>query len=254
MRDTISAVIPTYNVENLIKPCLESLEWADEIIIVDMFSTDNTIETCKRYPNIKIFQRKDYIFGNINFGIQNTNSDWILRFDSDEVMTQELKEEILEVLEKNGYGFDGFYCKAKLFMFGKELKYGIGKYTYRKQLFKKGYAWYKVQSEHEEMESKGRWGYLKNPYLHYNYRTVNEFFNKTKYYIEKDIERMVNLQPVPITTTLWECLRFFMLFYIQWQGFRDGWGGLLSSFLRGPYYIWQEHRQRKIFVNKAHNK
>ncbi|MBN1405394.1 MAG: glycosyltransferase family 2 protein [Candidatus Omnitrophica bacterium] len=250
-RKTISIVIPVYNAADKIKNCLESLAWADEIIIVDMFSDDGTVEICRKSPKVKIIQRHDYIFANVNFGIEAAISDWIMRLDSDEVITEGLKEEILNVLKQDGCGYDGFYCKARLFMFGREIKYGVGRHTYRKQLFRKGYAWYEVKSEHEEMLSKGEWNHLKNPYLHYNYNNVNEFFEKTKYYTQKDAERSCSINRFDFFRTIYKSIRFFILYYLQWQGFRDGTAGLTVSFLRGPYYIWQEYKaRRKLYEDK----
>lgn len=252
MRKTISVVIPTYNGKDVIKPCLESIKWADEIIVVDMFSDDGTVEICKEFDNVKVFQRHDYIFGNVNFGIKKAGSDWIMRFDHDEIMTDELKKEIFDVLEKDGYGYDGFYCRSRLIMFGKEVKHGVGgKHTYRKQIFKNGYAWYQLIDIHEVMTSKGRWGYLKNPYLHYTCDSIKQFFEKAKYYARLSIEEpWAQTHPAPaVYVTVYKCIRFFILFYIQWYGFLDGWHGLLVSFLRSFYY-WHEDRIKRIYKKK----
>lgn len=254
MRKSITMVIPTYNVKDTIEACLEKLQWADEIIVVDMFSNDGTIEICKKFPKVKLLQRHDYIYANVNFGIKMAGSSWIMRFDSDEIMTEELKKQIQEVLEKDGAGFDGFYCRSRLFMFGKEIKHGVGRNTYRKQIFRKGYAWYEVRKEHEEMVSKGRWGYLNNPYLHYSYHNLKHFFEKTKYYTRISAEqRYASATPAPsVFMSIYKCIRFFILFYIQWDGFMDGWHGLLVSFLRGPYYIWHDDKIRRLFKKKKY--
>ncbi len=252
MRKSITVVIPTYNVKDIIDKCLESLRWADEIIIVDMFSNDGSVEAFKKFPNVKVFQRHDYIYGNVNFGITMAAGEWIMRFDSDEVMTEELKQEILEILKKDGAGFDGFFCKPRLFMFGKEVRHGVGKYTHRKQIFRKGYAWYQVTSEHEEMTSKGKWGYLKNSYLHYSYKNIRHFIEKTKYYVLVNAEES-QAQKLPITPpwlSIYKCIRFFILFYIQFYGFLDGWHGFLVSFLRGPYYVWYDDKARRLLKKR----
>jgi len=87
MRKTITVVIPTYNVERVIARCLEALQWADEVNIVDMYSTDRTREICERYPNVRFYQNQDYIYGNVNYGIQRASHAWVMRLDSDEVVT-----------------------------------------------------------------------------------------------------------------------------------------------------------------------
>ena len=95
-RQTLSVVIPTFNVEPIIARCLEALRWADEVVVVDMFSTDRTREICERYPNVRFLQKQDYIFANVNYGMEIATGDWVMRLDSDEVPTPELAREIQE--------------------------------------------------------------------------------------------------------------------------------------------------------------
>src|SRR5690242_3676391 len=97
-RSTVAVVIPVFNVERIVKPTLESVKWCDEIIIVDMFSTDRTKEICTSYPNCRFFEKKGYIYENVNYGIDQAKSDWIIRLDSDEVVSPELRKSIEEVL------------------------------------------------------------------------------------------------------------------------------------------------------------
>lgn len=248
MTDTVSAVITTLNEEKLIEECLKSVEWVDEIILVDMYSADRTLEIAKKFSNCKIFLSKDYLNANMNLGFVKASCSWILRIDADERITDELKSEILDVLAHNGYSYDGFFAKYRLFMFGRELKYGVGKHADRQELFRKGYGWYKLKSDHEPLTIKGKWGYLKGKYLHYNYRTIEEFKRKTAYYVTNDARRAQDKKVPLLFFTMWKCIRFFILFYVQRQGFRDGWVGLLASFLRGPYYIWNEDKARRILI------
>jgi len=163
----LSVVIPTYNVADKIGRCLDSLAWADEVIIVDMGSDDATEEVCRRYPNVRFFQRQDYIFGNVNFGIDQAGNEWVMRHDSDEVIPPALRDEILAVLAEDGRGYDGFYVAQRVLYFGRWLPEGKPGKSGREKLFRKGHFRYPVQSEHERPEISGRWGYLKNPYLHY---------------------------------------------------------------------------------------
>ena len=95
----ISVVIPCFNVDKFIRPTLESLKWCNEVIIVDMFSTDSTKEICLEYSNVKFYENKDFIYANVNYGIDKASNLWILRLDSDEIVTTELKNEIIEFSE-----------------------------------------------------------------------------------------------------------------------------------------------------------
>ena len=75
---TLSVVIPTLNVEPIIARCLDALRWADEVVVVDMFSTDRTREICERYPNVRFLQKQDYIFANVNYGMEIATGDWVM--------------------------------------------------------------------------------------------------------------------------------------------------------------------------------
>src|SRR5437016_13512356 len=97
-KQTVAAVIPTKNVADFIGGALESLRFCDEVIIVDMFSTDDTQKICESYPNVRFFQRQDYIYGNFNFGMEQARSQWIIRLDSDERLSPELQDEIIALL------------------------------------------------------------------------------------------------------------------------------------------------------------
>src|SRR5215212_9456427 len=109
-RRTLSVVIPTLNVEAIIGRCLEAVRWADEVVIVDMFSTDRTREICEGFPNVRFKQRRDYIFANVTYGMEVAIGDWVMRLDSDEVLTPELAREIQEdVLAKPDVPYQTFW-------------------------------------------------------------------------------------------------------------------------------------------------
>ncbi len=98
----LSVVIITKNEEDNIEQCLESVKWADEIIVVDSFSTDKTVEIAKRYTK-KIFlnDNSKCINLNKNLGIEKATNEWILVLDADEIVPPGLRAEIKEILRKN---------------------------------------------------------------------------------------------------------------------------------------------------------
>lgn len=195
-RKRFSVIIPTYNVADIIGRCLDSLTFADEVVVVDMFSADATEEVCRRYPNVRFLQRQDYIFGNVNYGIDQASGDWIMRHDSDEAVTPELRDEILEVLSSDGDGYDGFYIAEQTFVFGRwiPLNGEPGKGG-REKLFRRGCLRYPVHSEHEQPEITGRWGHLKNVYLHYSHPSISGWLAKMNYYTDRDVERVQEIDP-----------------------------------------------------------
>lgn len=235
-RQTLTAVIPTKNVAHLIEDCLTSVAWADEILVIDMFSTDGTQDICKRWPQCRVIEREDYIFGNVNHGIDEAASDWILRLDSDERLTPELSAEIQGILADPPQNIIGYCCWERPFMLGHELRHGFGRRHHRRILFRKGTARYEVKREHEDLSFDGEWATAKHGYIHLNYRSVGHYLAKMDYYISKDLEREQLPARLPsasrgvITTT-----RAFYLYYMKYQGFRDGWPGLLDASMRAIY-------------------
>jgi glycosyltransferase involved in cell wall biosynthesis len=244
---TLSVVIPTKNAAELLTGALESVKWADELIVVDMFSTDETDEVCARYPNCRVFKRDDYIFGNVNFGFDQATTDWVMRLDTDERIPPELAEEVRAILAAPPGGVTGFEFWEQTFRLGRELEHGFGRKHFRKMMFRRGSARYPVRSEHESLETSGTWLRSEHPYLHLNYPRVADYLEKTNYYTGKDVERVV-LPDRPPTT--WdgarETLRAFYLYYLKWRGYKDGWVGFLDAAMRSFYQLvyWAKLRER----------
>jgi glycosyltransferase involved in cell wall biosynthesis len=248
-------VIPTFNVERLIGDCLESVRWADEIVVVDMFSTDATQEICARYPNCRFFSRRDYIFGNVNFGIEQTATDWVIRLDSDERITPALRDEILGVLAAPPAGVGGFEFPCELFSLGIPLRHGFATKPYRKMMFRRGTARYEVQSEHEDLATTGEFRRLRHTYLHYNYLSVSQYLQKTDYYTTKDAERTEVLEQPRVRDALLEISRAMWLNYVRRGGWRDGPVGFIDAGMRAVYQFaewakrWESwHRARSGYA------
>ncbi|GAC1361639.1 MAG: glycosyltransferase family 2 protein [Actinomycetota bacterium] len=246
-RETLSVVIPTKNAAHLLKDCLASIAWADDIIVVDMFSTDATASLCEEYPQCRLIQRDDYIFGNVNHGFDLALGQWVMRIDSDERITPELAAEIQEILSCPPDDVTGYEFWERPIMLGRELRYGFGRQHFRKMMFRRGAARYPVRSEHEDLETSGLWVRAKGGYLHYNYTSVGQYLKKMDYYTECDVERMVapDVKPRSVNAVK-EPLRAFYLYYLKYQGFRDGWVGLVDATMRAMYQFvtWAKVRER----------
>ncbi len=266
MMKTISVIIPVFNVEKIIARCLDALTWADEVVVVDMFSTDRTKEICESYANVKFLQNKDYIYANINYGMDNAIGDWIMRLDSDEVVTPELAAEIKEkLLMKENDPNSWYWVANRVYFFGKWIKFGPaydprskGKgFGYRKQIFKKGTARYECKREHEDIVTTGSCGYIHSHYDHYSHADISAWISKMNYYTDMDTERVDNntsrltnayairMFAAPIIT--------FLRLYIGRYGYKDGMHGLVVCGLNAWYsFIDRSKAWEKSW--KAHNK
>ena len=253
-RQTLAVVIPVLNVACFIKPTLDSIKWADEVIIVDMFSTDNTKAICLDYPNVKFFENKDFIYANVNYGIEKATSDWILRLDSDEIVTDELKKEIEEkVLNNPANTYDGFDARSEVYFMGYLLKHGFGGENWRGTLFRKGKASYAARSEHEDLKKDGKWGRLESRYLHYTNQTISNWVNKINYYSDKDLARWDAQKDEPITMgkVLYRTVRWFQRHYLYpHKACLDGVPGLVVSLIAASglmiTYLKQWEKQQRL--------
>ena len=103
MAPKLSAVLLTKNEQSIIRDCLESLKWADEIVVVDDFSQDDTLNICREYTD-RIYSRKLEDFGEQRrFSVEKATGDWVLSLDADEIVTPQLKEEIIEQINRSEY-------------------------------------------------------------------------------------------------------------------------------------------------------
>ena len=118
----ITAIIPTLNEETHIADAIDSVSFADEVIVIDSFSTDGTIEIA-REKNVRILQRKfDDFSSQKNFAIEQATHDWIYILDADERVTSKLRDEILERVKQPG-DFVGFYVYRTFYFIGRKLNY-----------------------------------------------------------------------------------------------------------------------------------
>lgn len=257
-----SAVLIVKNEENKIEKCLEHLQWADEIIIVDNHSTDNTLEIAKKYTS-KIFIRKggvhDSVLDNKNFGFHQATKDWVLSIDADEIVTAACQNEILQKIKENTY--DAFYFNFKQFVFGKEFVGPLFTHPKVIRLFKKGKARYSHDYSHQIVQVDGTIGQIKNPIYHYSYPDIENFINKMNYYTTFEVALMTagkvgGLLTKPIKKVNIYYLFIEPLFFLPYQfiikkNYKDGIYGLVWSVLM-TFYLFTERTKLWLLQHKKH--
>jgi hypothetical protein len=171
----------------------------------------------------------------------------VLRLDSDERITPELAKEIRAILANPPQDVAGFEFWERPFVLGRELRFGFGRKHYRKILFRRGAARYPVSHEHEDLDSDGTWLRGHHGYVHLNYNAVREYLTKANYYTEQDVARAALPATAPGQRAAFvSSARAFYLYYLKYQGFRDGWVGLLDASMRSVYQLvyWAKLRER----------
>ena len=147
-RSTVSVVITTFNNGDALARCLSSVTWADEIIVVDSSSTDNTPDVAKRFTD-KVFRQPNHPMLNLNknYGFGKATGDWILCLDSDEVIPAELAKEIREKVQYAHVA--GYWIARKNMIFGKWIQHGLWWPDKQLRLFVRGRGKYPCKHVHE---------------------------------------------------------------------------------------------------------
>lgn len=223
MNNKISATIITFNEQANIERCLKSILWVDEIVIVDSYSTDNTIEICKKY-NCKIIQTEWQGFGKTKkFAVDSASHDWILSIDADEEVTEQLKIKILDLLVAPDYY--GFKIKRRSHYLGKEIKHCGWDRDYPLRLFNRQFANFNDKEVHESVILNGKKGRIHEPFLHYTYPTISSHINKINRYSE--LAALNGENKYSLLTSLFFGVNKFLKMYLLQKGFLDGKYGFL---------------------------
>jgi len=188
LRDTpgrlpLSVVITTYNEEVNIADCLRSVLWADEILLVDSFSTDRTLEYAREFP-IEILERE--YFGSAaqkNWSLDKIQHDWVLILDADERVTEPLAREILQLLIE-GPNAKGYYIRRQNIVLGKAIRHSGWSTDKVIRLFDKAHGRYPNRRVHADLDIEPPTPTLRNPLDHYTYRSVQQYFEKFLNYAE----------------------------------------------------------------------
>lgn len=236
MKQTLSVVVSAYNEEKTIARCLESVPFADEIIVVDNTSGDTTLEIAKKFTrNTYSKPNKLMLNENKNFGFSKTTGDWILNLDADEEITPELEKEILRIIQSDCKE-NGFWIKRKNYSFGKWIRHGLWWPDKQIRLFRRGKGEFPCVHIHEYVKVDGQTGELTEPYVHHNYETIHQYLSK--------IDRASNSEAISLKESqyqiLWtDAIRFpvsdFVKIYFAQSGWKDGLHGLVLALLQSFY-------------------
>ena len=182
-RPKVSGVITSFNEEHNIADCIESLDWCDEIILVDSFSTDATPEIAKRHPKVKLFQREYFGAGaQKNWALQYVENDWVFLLDSDERCTPELRAEVEDLLDA-GAKHDAYMMNRNVYILGKRIRFSGWQHDRVARLFRRGRAYYENRRVHSVLHTTGETPTLKNAIEHFMVdRSFDEYaFRLAKY-------------------------------------------------------------------------
>jgi glycosyltransferase involved in cell wall biosynthesis len=241
----LSVLIITLNEEAQMNGLLADLDFADEILIVDSFSTDNTESISKSFNNVKFIQNKfENYTSQRNFAISQAKNDWILFLDADERLTPELKNEILYTIDNNNNNHSAFLF-FRTFMFKDKVLNFSGWQTDKIfRLFNKKFAKYTSERlVHEKLKVEGSVGILKSKLIHYSFSDFESYKSKMINYGKlKAQEKFIkNLKPSFFIKTLHPTYNFLYNYLIR-LGFLDGKKGVTICYLNA-YSVYVRYQE-----------
>ena len=237
----LTAIIPCGNEIHNIEAVIKSVDFADEILVVDSYSTDGTFEIAQKLATRVIRREYQYSASQKNWAIPQAKYEWILLVDADERVTPELKKEIIEILNNPPKEIVAFWIGRMNHFMGERVHYSGWRNDRVIRLFKRDYCKYQDKYVHAEIVANGNIGRLREKLFHNTYTTFDKYIEKMNRYATwqaKDYNKKTGkLTPYHfIIKPFWG----FFKHYIVQSGFRDGVVGLTIGYIQG-YVVFMRY-------------
>jgi len=236
----LTAIIPTYNEEATLRDCLASVSFADEILVVDSFSTDQSLDIARQF-GARILQH-EYVYSarQKNWAIPQAAHEWVLLVDSDERVTPELRDEILALL-RGDPGHDGYWILRANHFLGRRITHcgwGTDKVI---RLFRRDVSRYQDREVHAEIDLPGPLPVLRHPLEHHSFRSFGQYWRKLQLYSEWGAGQLYkDGRRAGAFSIFFRPLTRFMKMYVVRMGFLDGVHGLVLSML-GAFTVYLKY-------------
>lgn len=247
----ISGLIITFNEERHIAEVLQCFHFCDEIIVVDSFSTDNTVAIAQNFPKVKVIQNtfEDYTKQR-NLALSYAQHDWVLFLDADERTTPELEAEIVKTINSNS-AKDAYYFYRLFFVGNILIRFSGTQNDKNFRLFRKSKAQYAPDKKvHETLNVNGNTGHLENKLLHYSFENYEAFKAKMISYGKFKGEELSlkGKSFSPITQWAKTLFKFVKTYFLK-LGFLDGINGIKISYLQS-LYVYETYKTLKYISKK----
>ncbi|MBW1917282.1 MAG: glycosyltransferase family 2 protein [Deltaproteobacteria bacterium] len=242
----LTVTIITLNEEANIVACLESVRWAEEIVVVDSQSSDRTVELARAFTD-RIFVVPWQGFAwNKNLALDQARMEWVFSLDADERVTPALREEIQEHVRADG-PLEGYRVARKNFFCGQWIKH-LGWYPdYTIRLFRRGQGHFVDREVHEGVAVDGRVGTLQHPLEHYTYDNLSDFVQRMDRYSLLAARELVKQGKRPCWgELLWRPWLTFVNLYFLKKGFLEGRAGYTLAVLYSVYNFLKYAKLREL--------
>jgi glycosyltransferase involved in cell wall biosynthesis len=253
MNARLSVTIITLNEEANIRRTLESVRWADEIIVLDSGSTDGTVAICREYTG-KVFSQEWLGFsGQKNAAIDRATGDWVLSLDADEPIEQELAAEIRAIMASPGAS-DGYRVPRKTLFLGKWIKHGGWYPDYNLRLFRRGKGRFEQRAVHEAIKVQGEIGTTVHAIVHHAYPDLSSYLASINKYSSLAVnvmaEKGIPSRKTSVLNILLRPALTFLLKYFLRLGFLDGKHGLILNLFHS-WYVFAKYAKAWEHAGKA---
>ena len=235
-RPKLSACIIAMNEDDRIGDCIRSLEFCDEVVVIDSHSTDQTREIASELGARVIERDWPGCIAQRDYSIRQAQHDWILCMDADERVSDELRDEILRLRDAGFPGKKGWKLLRVSFYMGKWIRHGTWYPDYVMRLFDRRAAKVSGNEPHDRIDVSGKTGLLKSEFLHFPYRSLAEHLQKMDKYttIMADTMNKKGRRASILHIVINPWVRF-VKYYVIKRGFFDGWRGLVMAYLAAQY-------------------
>ena len=237
----LSVTIVTQNNATLLSQCLDTLSRVDEIVIVDAESQDETVDIIKRYNNVRFFSRPwaGYV-GQKQYALDQAKGTWVLSLDSDERITQDGIDYLINKLRANGDGIQGYYLSRRAFYLGRWINHGW--FPEKKlRLFQRTAAKVAGKSIHDRFEVTGKLADLDVEIEHYTYQNIAHHLEKiNRYTSAMALDDLHEGKTTTWLSMLYAASKRFVQLYFLRRGFMDGFPGLVVAIM-AFYYVSLRH-------------
>jgi glycosyltransferase involved in cell wall biosynthesis len=252
IRPAVSAIVVCLNEEDNIRECLESLRWCDEIVVVDSFSTDRTVEICREYTG-KVIQRPWIGYRDQKaFAHSQATKEWVFLVDADERVPPELRNEILEALARQGARYAAFAVPRLVYYLGRWWRRGGWYPDYKIRIFRRDRAEWGGAEPHERILVHGRTRKLKRPLVHRSYRDIADHVERVNRYTtisSKDL-RSRGRRWCRADILARPALRFFYSYFWK-RGIFDGFPGFFVA-ATGAMYVYLKYAKLRELELSGH--
>lgn len=238
----LSVVILTKNEASRISDCVRSVAWADEVLVIDDESSDDTVRIAESLGARVLRRRMDIEGRHRNWAYDQAKHDWILSLDADERVTPALAQEI-HALFSAGAPFETYAIPRRNYIGDRWIRHGGWYPSAQMKLFKRSVFRWEETTVHPRALSDKPWGTLRHDLLHYSYRDIPDFIKKMDRQTTLEAQKWVaGKRRVSVGKALWRTVDRFVRSLLLKQGWRDGRLGFFVAWMGGKYQ-WLSYRK-----------